>query len=117
MVDMSKDPRPVLTFESSVAEGAGVGASMEEVRKIHDLIKQEQPPADVQPSFEVSFGKDWAGDPAVWVWFRVLDDQNPSAGKISRLNQFANSVRDRLLGANIKYWPYIDFRTVRESQQ
>jgi hypothetical protein len=111
---MSKTPNPAATFESSLAQGRSIGASAEEVKKIHDLVKQvkhQARPTDVR-SFELNFGSDSTGDPAVWVWFLVQEDQNPSAEKIARLDRFAKAVRDALLGANIKYWPYVDFRAV-----
>jgi len=97
------------TFETSVEEARSIGASVDEVRRIHELVKRHRFPADVR-SFEVNFGRDSTGDPAVWIWFLVQDDNNPSEEKIDGLNQFANSVRSDLLKADLRYWPYIDFR-------
>lgn len=106
---MSKKRERNITFESSLAEGRNIG--VEEVNQIYDLIGRHGWPADVR-TFEVKFGKDSTDDPAVWIWYLVQDDHNPSAEKITKLNQFANSVRDDRFKANIKYWPYIDFRAV-----
>jgi hypothetical protein len=107
---MSKKPkRRTQLDENLVREGMGIGASADEVRRIHASVKHQQLPADVR-SFEVKFGTDATGDPAVWIWFLVDEDNNPSHEKIRGLNRFADKVRSELLKMNLRYWPYIDFR-------
>jgi hypothetical protein len=97
------------SLQASLATARRFGASTQEVRKIHDLVKRHKSPANVR-SFEVRFGKDSTGDPAVWIRFLVDDDLNPSQKQISQLTEFGNKVRSELLGADIRYWPYVEFR-------
>lgn len=97
------------SLQASLDEAKRFGISAEEARKVHKLIRKRRLPADVK-SFEVRFGKDATGDPAIWIWFLVDDDINPSAEKISRLSEFGDLVRSDLLGADLRYWPYVDFR-------
>jgi hypothetical protein len=83
---------------------------VEEVRKIHDLIKKQELPENVR-GFQLRFGKDSTGDTAVWIRFVVRDNKNPTQREISRLTDFGNVVRSQLLNADISYWPYVEFRT------
>ena len=108
---MSKRPEQTKTqtLETLVEEAMTIGASPQEVHQIHDSVKRHPLPANVR-SFEVNFGRDSTGDPAMWIWFLVDNDNNPSKEKIDELNRFANSVRSDLLKANLRYWPYVDFR-------
>lgn len=97
------------TLNASLEAGKRFGASVDEVRKIHDLIKKQKLPTNVR-NFELRFGKDSTGDAAVWVRFFVNDDKNPNQREISQLTDLGNVVRSELLSADIRYWPYVEFR-------
>jgi hypothetical protein len=106
---MTKKPNVRRTFDTSVEEAKSIGASVDEVRNIHDIVKKRRTPEGVR-DFEVRFGTDATGAPAVWIWFLVDEDANPSPEKVSQLTEFGNLVRSDLLQSNLRYWPYIDFR-------
>jgi hypothetical protein len=108
---MSKRAAKKQTFRDLVDHARGVGIPLDEVRQIRRVVKQHQFPPDVQ-AVELDFGRDWAGGPAAWILYFVADDLNPSKEKITRLNNFADSVRDELLKTRPSYWPYIDFRAI-----
>jgi len=97
------------SFKELVEDAKGIGVSPDEVRQIQKVVKSHRFPADVQ-AVEVNFGRDWTGAPAAWIRFLVEDDLNPSERKITRLNEFANSVRGDLLKTKPAYWPYVGFR-------
>jgi len=108
-MDMSKGPAKKQSFKGLVEDAKGIGVSLDEVRHIQKVVKSHRFPADVH-AVEVNFGRDWTGAPAAWIEFLVEDDLNPSERKITRLNEFVNSVRRDLLRTKPVYWPYVGFR-------
>jgi hypothetical protein len=86
------------------------GAPISEVRLVHKLVKRVGRPVGIQ-SFEVEFGEDSTGDAAVWVWFSIRDDFPTSKSGIDKLNEFATSVRQELLGSKLNRVPYVRFRS------
>ena len=107
---MSRRQNTRRSFDASLAEAKSIGLSRDEVQDIHEIVRKRQRPEGVR-DFEIRFGTDATGDPAVWVWFLVDDDSIPSPDKVSRLTDFGNLVRSDLLQSNLRYWPYIDFRS------
>ena len=97
------------SLQASLEAARRIGASVDEVRKIHDLIKKQPPPTNVR-GFELRFGKDSTGDNAIWIRFFVEDEKTPNPRQISQLTDFGNIIRSQLLGADIHYWPYVEFR-------
>lgn len=92
-------------------------ASEDEAALVRDLVKKQKfPPAVKKGRFTIEFGEDSTGEPAVWIWFLVDDDLNPTKQKISELNHFANTVRSALLRAKMPYWPYVEFRAADADQ-
>lgn len=83
------------------------GASTEEARKIHDVVRRHSLPAGIN-SFLVKFGEDSAGERAVWISFVVGPEFSESKHSISALNRFVREVRSDLLSAKLPYWPYLD---------
>jgi hypothetical protein len=106
---MSKGPTKKQSFKDLVDEAKDIGVSPDEVRHIQKVVKSHRFPADVR-AVELNFGRDWTGAPAAWIDFLVEDDLNPSDQKITRLNEFVNSVRRDLLRAKPVYWPNVGFR-------
>lgn len=82
---------------------------MGEARQIHALVRKHKLPPGVK-TFELEFGEDSEGDPAVWVWFIVDDDLNPSPEKVSKLNKLARSVTTDIRSKIANRWPYVQFR-------
>ncbi len=72
-------------------------------------------PEDVK-GYDVEFGSDWEGDPAVYVWLVVDDDLRPSDEKLRRVGQFRHSVRRALLAAEMSHWPFVQLRAVQPSR-
>jgi hypothetical protein len=97
------------TLDETIREAKEFGASLEEARKIHDLVKANAPSRFVR-TFEVKFGPDSANNRAVWVHLIAEDELKPSPEKISELNMIANKVRFALLNEKLDVWPYVDFR-------
>jgi hypothetical protein len=59
-----RNPRP--TFDTSLEEAKSIGLSRDEVQNIHEIVKKRQRPEGVR-DFEIRFGTDATGDPAVWI--------------------------------------------------
>jgi len=72
-------------------------------------------PQDVK-GYDVEFGEDWEGDPAVRVWFLVDDDLRPSDEKVERVGRFTRNVTQALLDAELSHWPFVRLRAVQPSQ-
>jgi len=90
-------------------------ASVVETRTINQIVKKRPWPRAVK-GFEVEFGLDSTGDPAVWIWLMVDDDISPSAEKIAELGRFRRDLRARLVGAGLSRWPYVRFRAVQRQE-
>ncbi len=72
-------------------------------------------PEDVK-GYDVEFGSDWEGDPAVRVWFLVDDDLRPSDEKLQRVGRFKDGVRQALLDAELTHWPFVRLRATQPSR-
>jgi hypothetical protein len=111
-------PRDQITLSSSmeetIKEAQEFGASVEEARKIHDLVKANTSPKVVK-SFEVKFGPDSESNRAVWVRLIVENDLKPSPKRIAELNKEADKVRTVLLREKLDVWPYVEVRGRLES--
>ncbi|MBI1776607.1 MAG: hypothetical protein HYR63_14775 [Proteobacteria bacterium] len=77
------------------------------------MVSKLKLPAGVK-RFELQFGDDSTGDPAVWVLFIIDDDLNPSPKKVSEFSKLAQEVTADLLAKlpkkGIERWPYVQFR-------
>lgn len=82
------------------------------IRRIVDAMPW---PGDVK-GYDVEFGEDWEGDPAVRVWFLVDDDLRPSGEKVERVGRFTRDVAQALLDAELSHWPFVRLRAVQPSQ-
>jgi hypothetical protein len=99
------------SLEDVLTEAKKFGASPEQARLVHSLIKKHHFPHTVR-TFQVKFGQDSTSSPAMWIVFLVDEDLKPSSEKISELNKFADEVRSELLRENLTFWPYVEFRAV-----
>jgi hypothetical protein len=80
-----------------------------EEKIVREILTRWTLPSNVH-GFEIDFGEDSAGDPAVWIWLTVDDEIQPSDQSIAGLAQFVRGVRNDLLRAGLRYWPYVRFR-------
>lgn len=85
------------------------GAPLAEVTQLHDLISKYANEAGYG-RFQLEFGEDSTGTPAVWVWFIVDDDLNPSKAKLSSANTLAQRIRSEVIRSGQGRWPYVSFR-------
>lgn len=110
MSDMANDLTAKSSLEASIKEAQRFGASPDEARQIHDLVRANAASGIVK-NFELKFGPDSTNNRAVWVLLVVDKDLSPSQEKISELNRVASNVRSALLRANLAFWPYVDIRS------
>jgi hypothetical protein len=84
-------------------------ASVTEARRIQALINRQKRPPGIL-TWEAKYGEDPTGEPAVWIWFHVKDEDRIPQRRIEELTDFMESVRSRLLEAKLGRWPYVGFR-------
>jgi len=97
------------SLNEAINEAKRFGASVEEARHVHDLVKANAT-GDIR-SFEVKFGPDSTDSIAVWINLFVDKDFPPSRAKLSDLNKIADKIRSELLRENFRYWPYVAVRS------
>jgi hypothetical protein len=84
-------------------------ARASEERRIRRLVKQVAEPEGF-PLFELLFGEDSTGTPAVWISF-LLDHEYPTTkGSIQALTRLGQRVKSSLFEQDISRVPYIRFR-------
>jgi hypothetical protein len=85
------------------------GAPGMEAATIQTLVKEAAEPAGFS-IFELRFGDDSTGTPAVWISF-LLDPQYPTnKGSIDALTRISRAVKSSLFAHGISRVPYIRFR-------
>src|SRR6266705_2053617 len=88
------------SWEETLKEAKEFGASVDQARRVHDLVSANTSPELVK-SFEVKFAPDSANNRAVWIRLLVENDLKPSPKKISELNKGASKVRSVLLNEDL----------------
>jgi hypothetical protein len=68
-------------------------------RRLRSIIK----------SFDVVFGEDSDGKPAIWIYFVVDKDVKPSSEEVALLNDLAKTTTRGLLDRQVDGWPYVTF--------
>ena len=63
----------------------------------------------------IQLGEDWAGDPAIWIYFVVDDELKPSKARVDELSELASAVNLAIRRSDIGRFPYVDFRTRDQS--
>ena len=86
------------------------GASPSEARLVHRLVRQAAKPAGFE-TFEIEFGEDSTGDPAVWIWFTISENFPTSKQGIGRLGELARAVKQKILASRINRLAYVRFRS------
>ena len=87
-------------------------ASTDEARRIQQVVKHRKfPPGVHATGFDLTFGEDQTGRPAVWILLPVDKKyENPSPKWITEVTDFVNRLRGDLLNENLEHWPYIDLK-------
>ena len=84
-----------------------------EAQKIREVVGAEAFPRGIRGNeFELQFGEDAAGKPALWIKLPVEPEfeANPSKEWISEITDFAIQLRSKLLRMELGRWPYISFK-------
>jgi len=80
-----------------------------EIERIREIVRQQTFPPGVATRFKVELAEDNAGQPAVYIDFRVDKDREPTKAYIDRLLKFERAVSAALHAADSSRWPYIRF--------
>ena len=75
---------------------------------IEQALRKLRHPAEVK-GWELEFGDDASGDPAVWVRLRVPtgDAVASSSSRVSALSEFTYRVHQALMQVGLSRWPYV----------
>ena len=82
--------------------------SAKEDRSLRALVRKGKLPPGVH-GFDLEYGQDSTGYPAVWVLFVADDDLKPPAAWIVQLSDLARKVTDDILATGTNRWPYVSF--------
>jgi hypothetical protein len=77
--------------------------------EIHNLVMEAAKRVGF-PSFELTFGEDSTGDPAVWIWFLIDRADDADEARLRSLRRLRSSVQNALFEHRIARIPYIRFR-------
>jgi hypothetical protein len=87
--------------------------SARETRKLETLIRNRPFPTGIS-AFDIEYGEDPSGDPAVWIWFHHENDPKVSRSRIRELSLFLESVQmDILRRMGTQPFPYVGLRSKR----
>jgi hypothetical protein len=68
-------------------------------------------------TWDIEFGTDSTGDPALWLWI-ILEDGAANDVEFAALTAgIRDQIRRALRDAHIESWPYVRFRTASEEQE
>jgi hypothetical protein len=82
--------------------------TFDEAKRIRSVVDARALPPGVV-DYGLSFGEDATGDPSVTVWLVVEDDSNPTDEQMKPVVKFVRSLKDALLEARLRHWPYVRF--------
>ncbi|MFO1079690.1 MAG: hypothetical protein U1E23_03560 [Reyranellaceae bacterium] len=101
----SRRPRSIARPRPTPSERAEAA----QARRLRTLVARRARPRGYD-RFELEFTEDSMGDPAIYVWFTVEDDLNPSKEKIASVNALVHDVTQALLDSGDGRFPYVQFR-------
>lgn len=87
---------------------------MREEETVREVVENAQLP-DFVRGVQAEFDNDAAGDPAVWLFVTVSDDESESDKFEDHALAVLDTLRKAVLSSGIQRWPYIRFRS--ESEQ
>jgi hypothetical protein len=85
------------------------GAAGDEATRIHDVVRENAVPEGFR-TFDLEFGEDATGDPAVWIWLAIDPKYPTEKENIQALSRVRRRVKSALLRARIGRIPYVRFR-------
>jgi hypothetical protein len=88
---------------------ADVGPAPAEEARIRKILDKWRFPRNVR-GYELDFDVDSSGDPAVYIVFTVDDAMNPSDQTVRNVTDFSQELRNQLLRAGVRHWPYFRFQ-------
>jgi hypothetical protein len=91
--------------------------AMEEEQRMIDRIVNATPWPEYVKGYEVAFGIDHDGDPAVRIWLEIEDDLAPSKEKMKVLGQFRNAIENAVLAEEPTHWPYVNLRALQPAKR
>lgn len=81
----------------------------QEEQCIRDVVERRPLPAFFR-GYDVEFGSDWAGDPAVTVWLIVDVERATPPDEMEEINHFVRITSEELVELGLSHWPYVRFR-------
>jgi hypothetical protein len=90
-------------------ENIAGAASVAEASRIRTLINRHKRPRGIL-TWNAEYGEDTAGEPAVWIWFHIRDEDKIPQERVKELTDFVEAVRSKLLDSHLDRWPYVGFR-------
>ena len=89
--------------------------TVEDTRRVEETVRKHPLPPFVT-GFDVEYGDDYSGDPALWVLFKLRDGGVPITPRleeiqpqIDEMNRLVSAVRSDLLDLFPDRWPYFRF--------
>ena len=86
-----------------------VGPAPAEEARIREILGKWRFPPNVR-DYQLDFGTDSVGDPAVYIVFTVDDARDPSDQTVKNVTDFSRELRNQLLRAGVRHWPHFRFQ-------
>lgn len=81
----------------------------QEEQRIRDVVERRALPKFFR-GYDVEFGADWAGDPAVTVWLLVDTERATTPDEMDAIHGFVQHTGRELVELGLSHWPYVRFR-------
>jgi len=100
-------------MNGSIPAKSSAGAEAEQIR---ELVQKAAEPEGF-PAFELSFGEDSTGDPAVWIWFLIENADEATTSRLKAMRRLRERVQTTLFEHQIGRIPYIRYREALPSKR
>jgi len=88
---------------------SGGGASEAEEAEIRELVSEAAKPEGYS-DFELTFGEDSTGDPAVWIWFLIDRPNEADEARLASVRRLRKRINEILFAHQIDRIHYIRYR-------
>ena len=88
----------------------------EEKRLIHEVVARRPLPKNVD-AFEIEFGEDWTGDPAVTIWLSMARREAQRSDAYQELGAFIQATEHELVALGLPHWPFVRVRMPSHMQR
>jgi hypothetical protein len=88
---------------------SGGGASEAEEAEVRKLVSEAAKP-EGYPDFELTFGEDSTGDPAVWIWFLIDRPNEADEARLASVRRLRKRIDEALFAHQIGRIHYIRYR-------